>query len=168
MKEDQGQTVSFQPIGMDVHYPWFVNLFVIYLLCVLLLTLVRVGTLMWTLRKLRKLQERDVLSESDSQSFWETSYSKIRSIRSFSHLTFLLAVLVLGWNATNILAGVSMEKVSSSSYVAARFVEALIPFLMGIIFCSGLFGSAMFLESRVRQGRLTLDRKTGKLSPPVE
>jgi hypothetical protein len=78
MQEDQGQTVSFQPIGIDVHYPWFVNLFVIYLLCVLVLTLVRVGALMWTLRKLRKLQERDVVSEPDSQSFWEASYSKIR------------------------------------------------------------------------------------------
>lgn len=167
MQEDQGQPVSFQPIGMDVHYPWFVNLFVIYLFCVLLLTLVEVVTLMWTLKKLRKPQVRDVLSESGSQSFWETSYSKIRSIRNFSHLTFLLAVLVLGWNATDILAGVSMEKVSSSSYVAARFEEALIPFLTGIIVCSGLFGSAMFLESRVRKGRLMLDRKTSKLAPPA-
>ena len=61
---------------MDDHYPWFVDLFVIYLLCVLVLTLVRVGTLMWTLRKLRKLQERDVPFGSVSQGFWETSYSK--------------------------------------------------------------------------------------------
>lgn len=168
MQDDQGQTVSFQPVGMDVHYPWYVNLFVIYLFCMLVMTLVRAGTLMWTLRKLRKVQEPNVLSAADAQSFWETSYSNIRSIRSFSHLTFLLAVLVLGWTVTNILACVSMEKVSSFSNVAGRLAEALIPFLMGIILCVGLFGSAMFLESRVRYGRLLFDRKSGKLPPPDE
>ena len=167
MQENQDQTVSFQPIGMDIHYPWFVNVFAIYLLCVLLMTFVRAGTLMWTLRKIQRVQKRDApSSESDAQSFSETAYSTIRSIRGFSHLTFLLSVLVLGWYVTNILAGVSMENVSSFSSIAARFAEALIPFLMGIIFCCGLFGSAMFLESRVRHGRSMFVRRIWQNSSP--
>jgi hypothetical protein len=165
MQEDQSQTVSFQPIGSEGHLPWYVNVFLIYLLSVLLMTFVRPGMLMWTLRKHQKAHARGLPVQSDSQSFWEISYSKIRSIRSFSHLTSLLAVLVLGWNVTNILAGISMEKVSSFSYVAARLADALVPFLMGIVFCCVLLVCAMFLESRFRRGRLMFERNTDDLPP---
>jgi hypothetical protein len=74
-------------------------------------------------------------------------------------------VLVLGWNVTNILAGISMEKVSSFSYVAARLADALVPFLMGIVFCCVLLVCAMFLESRFRRGRLMFERNTDDLPP---
>ena len=161
------QTVEFQPI-YEGHVPWFVNLFVIYLFCVLLMTVVRTVRLMWTLRKHRKAQEREVPPESSSQSFLEICYSEIRSIRNFSHLTFLLAAVVLCWSVTNILAGVAAVKVACVPCVAARLADALIPFLMGLIFSSAQFSCAMFLESRVRRRRLMLDLKAIKPQPPVE
>ena len=166
MQEEQ--TVSFQPIGYDGPNPWYVNLFVIYLLYVLLMTVVRAVRLMWTLRKHRKAQEREAPLESSSQSFWEICYSEIRSIRNFSHLTFLLAALVLSLNAIDILAGVATEKVASFPYVAAGLANALVPFLMGIIICSAQFSCAMFLESRVRRRTLVLDLKASKPRPPRE
>jgi hypothetical protein len=158
------QTVSFQPIGYEGHVPWFVNLFVIYLLYVLLMTVVRAVRLMWALRKHRKAQEREAPLESSSQSIWEICHSKIRSIRNFSHLTFLLAAVVLSWNVINILAGVSTAKAPSFPYVAAQLAEALVPFLMGIIFCAAQFSCAMFLEHLVRHRRLVLDQKPANVS----
>jgi len=112
-------------------------------------------------------QEREAPLESNFQSFWENCYSTIRSIRNFSHLTFLLAALVLSWDATNILAGVSAEKVASVPYVAARLADALVPFATGIIFSSAQFSCAMFLEGLVRRRRLVLDRIAIKPQVPV-
>ena len=162
MQEEQ--TVSFQPIGYEGHTPWFVNLFVIYLLYVLLMTVVRVVRLMWTLRKHRMVQENEAPLESSSRGFWETCHSKIQSIRNFSLLTFLLAVLVLSWNATDILAGVSTAKAPSVPYVAAQSAEALVPFVIGVFVSSALFCCAMFLESLVQRR----SRKSRKLVLPVE
>jgi hypothetical protein len=142
--------------------PWFVSLFVIYLLCVFLIMSVRAVLLMWTLRKHRKAQQRGVPLDSILRAFEETCHSTIRSIRNFSHLTFLLAALVLSWNATNILAGVSTAKAPSLSYVAAQLAEALVPFLLGILLCTALFSCAMFLERLVRRLRLMPDRNAGK------
>ena len=161
----EGQTVTFQPMNYEGSTPWFVNLFVVYLLYVLLMTAFRAIRLMWELRKHRKAQERESPIDSSSQAFWEVCNSNIRSIRNFSHLTFLFAVLVLCWNATDILAGVAAEKVASLPFVGARSAEALVPFSMGIIFSSAQFSCAMFLESRVRRRRLMLDWKAGKLKP---
>ena len=166
MQEDQ--TVSFQSICYAGHTPWFVNLFVIYLLFVLLLTVVRAVLLMWDLRKHQKAQERGASVESSSQRFWEICYFKVQSIRNFSHLTFLLAALVLSWDTINILAGAWTTKAPSFPYVAADLANALVPFLMGIIFCVALFSCAMFLESHVRRRRLMLDRKASKPQPPGE
>jgi hypothetical protein len=125
--EDE-QTVSFQPIGYESHVPWFVNLFVIYCFCVLLVTIVRTGRLLWNLRKHRKAEEYEAPLESSSHSFWEICYSTIRSIRNFSHLTILLAAVVLCWSVTNILAGVAAVKVACVPCAAARLADALIPF----------------------------------------
>jgi hypothetical protein len=166
LQEDQ--TVSFQPMNHEGRVPWFVSLFVIYLLCVLLMTFIRVVFLMWTLRKRRKAQEREVPLDSSSQGFWEDCQSTVRSIRNFSQLTFLLAALVLFWNATNILAGVSTAKAPSLSYVAADLADALVPFLSGIVLCTALFCSAMFLERLVRRRRLIIDRKAAKSQLAVE
>ena len=166
MQEEQ--TVSFQPISYDGPEPWYVNLFLIYLLCVLLVTVGRVVRLMWVLRKHRKAQEREVPLESSSQSFWEICSSEIRSIRNFSRLTFLLATLVLSWHAVDILAGVATEKVASLPYVAGRLADALVPFSMGVIICSVQVSCAMLLESRVRRVRLVLDRKASKPQLPGE
>jgi protein-S-isoprenylcysteine O-methyltransferase Ste14 len=166
MQEDQ--TVSFQPMGYGGHTLWFENLFVIYLLYVLVMTVIRTVHLMWTLRQHRKAHEREKPLESSSQMVWEICYSKIRSIRNFSHLTFLLALLVLSWNVINILASVYTAKTPSFTYVAAGLANALVPFLMGIIFCSVQFSCAMFLENLVRRRRLMLDRKASNSQPPGE
>jgi hypothetical protein len=165
MQEDQ--TVSFQPVGFEGHVPWFVNLFIIYLLYVLLMTVVRAVHILWTLRKLQKAQERESPLASGSQSYLENCFSKVRSIRNFSHLTILLAALVLSWNAINILACVSTEKVASVPFVAARLADALVPFAVGIIFSSAQFACAMFLEGLVRRRRLVLDRIATKPQVPV-
>jgi hypothetical protein len=162
------QTVSFQPIGYEGHIPWFVNLFVIYLLYVLLATVASAVRVMWTLRKDRKAEESEAPVESSSQDRWEVCHSKIRSIRNLSHLTFLLGALVLSWSTINILAGVSTAKAPSFPFVAAELAQALVPFAMGIIFCSGQFCCAMFLENRVRHSRHLLDRKLNKPQPSAE
>lgn len=159
------QTVSFQPIGYEGRTPWFVNLFIIYLLYVLIKTVVSTVRLIWTLRKHEKAQEREASVESRSQGLWEIWHSKIRSIRNFSHLTFLLAALVLSWNTINILVGVSTAKVPSFSFVAAELAVALVPFTMGIVFCSGQFCCAMCLESLVTRRRHLLDRRANKPQP---
>jgi len=152
------QTVSFQPIGYEGRVPWYVDLFLVYLLYVLLSTIANLIRVTWTLRKHRKSQDWE----------WESCHSRVRSIRNLSHLTFLLAVVVLSWNATNILAGVSMEKVQSFSYVAAGLSQALVPFVMGIIFCAGQFCCAMFLESFLRRRMPPLDQKGNKTELTVE
>ena len=157
MQEDQ--TVSFQPMSHDGPVPWFENLFVIYLLCVLLVTVDRAVRLMWTLRKHRKAQKLEALPESTFQRFWEACHSTTRSIRDFSHLTFLLAALVLSWDATDIFEGVSNAKVTSLPYIAGELARALVPFLMGIVTCSAQFCCSMFLAGLIRLQRPTADCK---------
>ena len=152
------QTVSFQPIGYEGHVPLYVRLFLVYLVYVLLSTVTNAIHIVWTLRKHRKSQEWE----------WERCHSRVRSMRNVSHLTFLLALLVLSWNATSILAGVSMEKVQSFSYLAAGLAEALVPFVVGIGFCAGQFCCAMFIESFLRRRRLLFDLKTNKTELTVE
>lgn len=154
------QTVSFQPIGYEGHTPWFVNLFVVYLLYVLIRTVGGTVRLIWTLRKMKKAQERETSVESSCQGLWETCDAKIRSIRNFSQLTFLLAALVLSWNTINILAGVSAAKAPNLPYVAAELAETLVPFTMGILFYFGQFCCAMFLESLVRRRRYLLESES--------
>lgn len=161
------QTVSFQPIGYEGRVPWYVNLFLVYLLYVLLSTVADAIRITWTLRKHRRSQEREAIREWSSHT-WECCHSRVRSIRNFSHLTFLLATLVLSWNVTDILAGAATEKTQSLSYLAGRLAQALVPFGIGIIFCSGQFCCAMFLESFLRRRRLPLEQKTSKRQPPVE
>ena len=166
MQEEQ--TVSFQPISYDGPEPWYVNLFLIYLLCMLLMTVGRAVRLMWVLRKHGKAQRREVPPESSSQSVWELCNSEIRTIRNSSHLNFLLATIVLSWHAVEILAGVATEKVASLPYVAGRLADAIVPFSMGAIICSVQFSCAMLLEGRVRRERLLLDRKVSKQQLPGE
>lgn len=164
MQEDQS-TVSFQPMSHEGPLPWFEKLFVIYLLCILLMTIVRTGRLMWTLRKHRKAQKREALPESSSQSFWETCHSTIRSIRDFSLLTFLLAALVLSWDATEIFDGVANTKAPSLPYIAGDLSRALAPFVMGVGICSAQFCCSMFLDRLIRLRRRMPDRKP---HPPGE
>jgi hypothetical protein len=163
MQEEQ--TVSFQPMSHDGPVPWFENLFVIYLLCVLLMTVVRAIRLMWTLRKHRKAQKREALAESSSQSFWEACHSTIRSIRDFSRLTFLLAALVLSWDATEIFEGVSNAKAPSFPYIAGELARALVPFVMGVGICSAQFCCSMFLDRLIRLRKPMVDCKP---QPPGE
>src|SRR5258708_2583142 len=155
MQEDQ--TVSFQPMGHEGSIPWFEKLLVIYLLCVLLMTVVRAVRMMWTLRKHRKAQKREVLPESSSQSFWEACHSTIRSIRDLSLLTFLLAGLVLSWDATEIFDGVANAKAPTLSYIAGDLSRALVPFVMGLGICSAQFGCSMFLDRLIRRRRPMAD-----------
>jgi len=76
MQEEQ--TASFQPVGYEGHVPWFVNLFLVYLLYALLMTVVRAVLLIWALRKHRKAQEDESPLESGSQRFCEDCQSKIQ------------------------------------------------------------------------------------------
>ncbi|WP_109488956.1 hypothetical protein [Occallatibacter savannae] len=160
MQEEQ--TVSFEAVGFEVHVPWFVNLFLLYLLYVLLRTIAQAVWLVWDLRKTARAQKREAFIESDAETLWETCRARIRSIRNFSHLTFLLALLVLSWNATDVLAGISTAKAASLPSMAERLAQALVPFTMGIVFSSGQFCCAMLLESFVRRRKQLLARKSGQ------
>jgi hypothetical protein len=141
---------------------------VIYLFCVVVMTLVSAVRLILNVWKREMAHEREALVGSSSESIWDTCHFKIRSIRNFSHLTCLLSVLVLSLNATNLLASVIDAKASAFPYVAAGLADALVPFGLGIGICSAQISCAMFLEALVRNRRLMVHRKAGKVELPDE
>jgi hypothetical protein len=163
MQEDQ--TVNFAPSYVG-HVPWFATLFALYLLFVLLMTVVRAARLAWNLRKSRKAQEQRPPFTSSSQRFWEICNAKVRSIRNFSHLTFLLAVLVLAWNANDVMEMIWTKKTSGFEAVAGGLSESFTIFGAGIVVCIALFCCAMFFESLVLRQRRLLEQKGSESQLP--
>ena len=153
MQEEQ--TVSFQATDFGSHVPWFVSLFGFYLLIVLVMTVLRAVRVIRSLRQQRKAQKLE--TSTDFTPF--DPRSNIHLIKNLSHLTLLLAVLVLSWSMTNIFAGVSAVKAPDLASTAARLAQALVPFTMGIIFCTSQFCCAMFLRSLVRRTNSTIRRR---------
>jgi len=152
------QTVTFQPIGLWGDPPWFVKLFSFYLLFVLILTVVRAVGLLWILRKQRKAQESGVPLTMSSQSSWEICDAKVRSIRNFSRLTLLLALLVLAGNLTNAAEMFYTKKTSGFLAVGGAISDAFSGFSGGIVICIALFCCAMFFESLILRQRQKLNR----------
>jgi len=123
---------------------------------------------MWDLRKHRKSQERGLPVNLSSQSFWKICNAKVRSIRNISHLTFLLAVLVLACSVTDVLEASYTHKTSGLVAVAAGIADALVTFSFGIVACTVLFSCAMFLDCLVSRRWLMLDQKSSRSPIPPE
>jgi biopolymer transport protein ExbB/TolQ len=169
MAAQEEQTVTFDPCCMTRHFPWFVNLFVLYLLVVMILTVIRAVALLWALRKHRKAQKQARLLVADSRSFWDICNARTQSIRNFSHLSLLLSLLVLAWEGTNALSNVATEKVVGVRALADRFADALTDLSAGMVVCIALFCCAMFLERFVRRQKLSIEEKSGRaLSEPAQ
>jgi hypothetical protein len=161
MQEEQ--TVNFSP-SYEGHVPWFATLFFIYLLSVSLMTVVRAARLAWNLRKNRTAHEQKL--PASSQRFWEICNAKVRSIRNFSHLTFLLAALVLAWDSTDIMAMIWTKKTSGFEAVAGGLSEAFTVFGSGIFVCVALFCCSMLFEHLVLRQRHMLEQNEGDSQLP--
>jgi hypothetical protein len=94
------QTVPFEPMYVDGDQPWVTKLFVLYLLIVVVVSLVRVVLLAANLRKLRKA-EKHPISALLSDTLWSDCYSKARSFKDLSVVTFLLSLLNFAWCTAN-------------------------------------------------------------------
>jgi hypothetical protein len=163
MQEEQ--TVTFSS-SYEGHVPWFATLFAIYLVFVLLMTVVRAARLAWNLKKNRKAHGQELPLTSTSERFWEICNAKVRSIRNFSHLTFLLAVLVLAWDATDIMAMIWTKKTSGFEAVAGGLSEAFTIFGVGIVVCIALFCCSMLFEQLVLRQKHMLERNGRDSQPP--
>jgi hypothetical protein len=164
----EGQSVTFQPYGLWGDPPWFEKVFAFWLLFVLIFSVVRAGGLVWNLRKRRKAEESGAALPMSCQSFWEICEAKVRAIKNFSHLTLLLALLVLAVDLTNAGEMFYTKKTSGFVAVAGAIADAFSIFSGGLIICVALFCCAMFLERYVLRQRQQLNRKTREAQLPGE
>ena len=148
IREDQ--TVDFQPMYVDGPQPWYVNLFLLYLLLVVVVFLVRLIKLTIHLRRLRKAQKYPGATMS-SDAMWSDCYAKAHSLKEISALTFLISLLTFTWYAVDVLASIRFAKRPSTAFVLARFGDGLPVLAFGLIFCIGLYFTAMVTQSRLRR-----------------
>lgn len=163
MQEEQ--TVTFSPSYVG-HVPWFATLFLIYLLFVSLMTVFRAARLAWSLHNNRKAHEAKRPMITQALEFWEVCNAQVRSFRNSSHLTFLLAVLVLAWDATDIMAMVWTKKTSGFEAVAGGLSEAFTVFGAGIVVCVALFGCSMLFDHLVLRQRRIFEQNGNKSQLP--
>jgi hypothetical protein len=155
----QETTVNFEPM-YEGQLPWFIKLFVLYLAASLLASVFRGIRLMWTLHSLRKMgREAATQASTEFQFLWDSCNAKTASIKHLSALTFLLTVLVSAWSMTQILKGVSMEKVTGTAPFAGATAEVLTAFSLGILVCAVLYAIAFIYEAllvrcKLRSARL--------------
>jgi hypothetical protein len=166
MATQEDQTVTFSPEFVDGPTPWFDRLFVLYLLFAIIIAVARSVALMWALRKHRKIQSPAAPLVLDSSSFWEGCHARTRSIRDFSHLTFLLSVLVFAMNGIDAMDAVATQKTAGVGAIAGATAGAFTTFSAGMIVCIALFCCAMFLERRVLRQRRLIDRNEIKPQLP--
>jgi hypothetical protein len=160
------QAVTFQASGIDQHTPWFVNLFFIFLFVAVLVTVVRAAGLMWNLRKHRRTQRHDPSLEPGAQGFWKICRAKVRSIKNSSHLTLLIAVLVLAGSLRDAMINVTTQKTAGSGAIAGAMAEALRVFSAGVVVCTAVFCLAVFLDFLVQRQRYGIDRNRNKPQLP--
>ena len=96
--------------------------------------------------------------DSRFQLLWNSCSVKTASMKNLSALTFLLAFLVCAWRMVEILRGVSMEKVTGTTFLAGAAAEALTTFSLGIVVCVILYGFAFFYEAALERGKARATR----------
>jgi hypothetical protein len=154
----QETTVPFEPM-YEGQLAWFVKLFVIYLAAALLTSVLRAIRLMWSLHSLRKM-ERESADRVNAgfQFLWDSCHAKTASVKNLSAMTFLLSFLVSAWRMTEILRGVSMEKVTGTAFLAGAAAEVFTVFSLGILVCAILYAIAFFYETALVRCKLRAAR----------
>ena len=156
----QETPVGWEPMYED-HLPWFTKVFVVYLALVLLVSVFRAISLMWHLRRLRKMeQETATQLTSDMQFLWGSCTAKTTSIKN-------LSLLVFAWSTTRILLGVTMEKVTGVGFLAGAMAEVFTIFSLGILVCATLYTFAIFYEAMLVRRKMGLDRAKSNSQPPL-
>jgi hypothetical protein len=148
MQEEQ--TVPFSQMYVDGREPWFTQLFVLYLLVVLVLFLVRIMRLTVNLRKLRNAQKQSAPA-SFTDNLFADCHAKAQSFRDFSTLTFLVSLLNFAWFTTDVFSAIWNQKTTNVAYVLARIADGLVPLVLGLTFCVVLYIAAMSSEAALRR-----------------
>jgi hypothetical protein len=143
MQEEQ--TVAFQPIYEGYH-TWYSNLFFLYLFVTLIVIIVRVVTVGWNLRKLKKTQRVEGTDLSDMNLSWSRCYAKTHSFRGLAIFTFLLSLLNFTWLSSDILGTVRTAKTPGLAYILQAEADALRTLSVGILLCVVLYLCAVFGE----------------------
>jgi hypothetical protein len=156
------QTVAFQPM-YDVFVPWYIRLFHLYLALVVLLTVLRSAHLIWTLRTPETAVHRsETFTHVRSQDFWEHSYVKAQSLKTLSHLTFLISITALLWSLADDLTQVATQKTAGIGAIAGALADTLRTFSAGIVISTALFCVAVLCERLIRRRKLGVSRERGK------
>jgi len=161
------QTVRFDPMYIDVFVPWYIRLFHFYLALVLLLTVLRSVHLLWTLRTRGTAARRfEAFSDLRSQDFWEHSYLKAQSLKTLSHLTFLISIIALLWSLADDLTQVATQKTAGIHAVAGALADTLRTFSAGIVVSTAVFCASVLCERLVRRRKLGTDGERTKEGQP--
>lgn len=86
-------------------------------------------------------------------------------MKNFSHLTFLLSVLVFAMDGIDAMDAVATQKTSGIGAIAGATAEAFTTFSAGMVICVALFCCAMLLEHRVTRLKLPVEREGIKPLP---
>jgi len=152
------QTVTFQPM-YEVYVPWYVRLFYLYLAITVLLALVRSARVFWSLRTQKIASRR---SESflhlHSPDSWDHSYVKARSLKTLSHLTFLISMIALLWSLADDLTQAATQKTAGIGAVAGGLADTLRTFSSGIVVSAALLCTAVLCERLIRRRKLGMIR----------
>ncbi len=143
MQAEQAVTLQMYE---ESHFPWFTNLFVLYLLAVLIITLVAVVRIALNLVRLRRLEKSRTNARSDFQEVWTNARARIDFFKTISTVTLLLALADLTLALIDILRGTLTEKVLKASSIAGRTADALVPFASAIFICVALHICAAFFN----------------------
>jgi len=139
----EGTPVQWDPIIYEGHLPWYTRLFVIYLVVMLLVACFRGIGMIWHLRSLRK----GAPEANGSWLAWDLCHARTLSMKNWSAMTFLFSFFVSSWTLADTLHGISMEKVTATTFLAGATGEALTTFCFGMLVCAILYAVAFFYEN---------------------
>lgn len=84
---------------------------------------------------------------------WEMCATRVASLKRLALLTFLLTVFVFVTLMANLLAGVGIEKIVGTGFLAGRIAESLAPLALGILVCAVLYATHCFFEGVLQRRR---------------
>jgi cystathionine beta-lyase family protein involved in aluminum resistance len=87
---------------------------------------------------------------------------KARSLKTLSHLTFLISMIVLLWSLADDLTQVATQKTAGIGAVAGSLAETLRTFSSGIFVSAALLCAAVICERLIRRRMLgTIGAQSG-------
>jgi hypothetical protein len=158
MQEEQ--TVSFNSVSICYERPhWYEDLFLLYLLVILLMLVVRSARLYLSLSALQKLEAGE--RSGTSKHIWKRSETQAHSLFRFSILTFFITLLVGSISLIDIFSAARYEKTPSTGRTFLEIANKLPEFSIGMIVCIALYATGFFFESRFNRRRLSSDQGQG-------